>query len=83
LKPASATSETRVSEAGHFIRPRRRSPLLRIFFLFILGLLTFSVWLIALHVPVHVGAPLVLIYDLMLFSILLIKPQPIFGLRKE
>jgi len=73
--------ERRRERIAHFIRDRRgryaSRALLRTLFLFTLGTVSFGVWLVALHVPREIAAPLVFAYDVMLIALLLIDPARI------
>lgn len=76
--------ERRQAYVAHFIHDRRGRYLtravLRLLFLFTLGTVSLSLWLVALRpqgVPPSVGAPLVFAYDLLLIVLLLINPSRI------
>ena len=53
---------------------RAERNLYRSLFLFILITVSLTIWLIALHVPVSLGAPLVFGYDLFLWALVSFRP---------
>lgn len=73
--------ERRRESAAHYIRDRRgRYPtraLIRTLYMLMLGVVSLSVWLVALNIPREIAAPLVLAYAVMLVALLLINPARI------
>lgn len=62
---------------AHFLNDRRRPisrNLFRALFISIMLTVTIALFLVAIHIPLEYGAPLILFYDLSLIALLLIKP---------
>lgn len=70
--------ERRSERVAHFIRDRRGRQLNRAIpralYIFILGTVFFTLWLVALNIPPEFGAPLVFTYTVMLTAFLLMDP---------
>lgn len=62
---------------AHFLNDRRRPisrNLFRALFVSIMLTVTIALFLVAIHIPLEYGAPLILFYDIALIALLLIKP---------
>lgn len=70
--------ERRRKSIAHILGDRRLAPrsipIAQIGFIFILSTLSIATWLIAVHIQPMYGAPLIFGYNLLLITILLIKP---------